>query len=694
LNREGPATEILRHQALATIANRALLILGAALVLCPAADAQIVARASSVTGRVLLSSGNGAPAATLVTGYDLGPGDRVDTHGGGRLVIELTDGSMIVVQPESVIVIKDFRAAASLRELFEIMLGSVRVKINHFGGRPNPYRINSPTASIAVRGTDFSITVNSQGDTKVMVYEGSVEVTNLADPAQSVVIEADRGVLLVPGQGFQLFNIPSAHEIAEQNRGAGAAGTDAHGDERTWDSPRNIASIYEQYIAGLSEIGQAPFLLRYNAFPESHLDSLENPAYATGFKAAEGRIVFLPSLNGSGGLDENPTPPGLSSFSPLNYSAATQFSMFVPLANNFVIGGSVTGSKIGEGVQGAPSDLGLSSVLSQSVPARSLQTSGSSTGEFFSGSLLAARRFGANTSVGIEVESLRGTGSLAAQILSTGQPSGSIERINSGSSISQNRITAGIERDLPHDQKLAIFYRYSLIDAQDNDASHSLNNLPEPLDSTRSSGHSSEFGLRLRGPLSRRFFYGVEASWLGLALSDTLTRSIAVDSHQRDRAQRSSAALGFGYFLNQRTVLSADLAGGVSRASTGRSETGTGDLLQTGIQNSRFVSANLGVQTKLSSHLFLNASLLAIGQAYDLNQATYPDSLGNTILITDPFLPLTATGYRLPRRSSDFGAGWRFSNNLFAQYVFSTSYGVDSVGHTFMLRYTFRLHGE
>jgi hypothetical protein len=57
-------------------------------------------------------------------------------------------------------------------------------------------------------------------------------------------------------------------------------------------------------------------------------------------------------------------------------------------------------------------------------------------------------------------------------------------------------------------------------------------------------------------------------------------------------------------------------------------------------------------------------------------------------------LPLTATGYRPPRRSSDFGAAWRFSNNLVVQYVFSTSYGVDSGNHTLMLRYTFRLHGE
>jgi hypothetical protein len=692
----------LRHQSRATITNRAVLILGAALVLCLGMDAQIVmARVASVSGRVSLSSGNGASAFALAPGNELGPGDKVDTRGGGQIVIELTDGSMIVIQPESVIVIKDFRAAASIRELFEIMLGSVRVKINHFGGRPNPYRINSPTASIAVRGTDFSITVDSQGDTQVMVFEGSVEVTSRIDPAQSVVIEAGRGVLLVPGQGFQLFNVLSGRELAEQNQGNGhgssASNTDNRSgqmDERDWDSPRNIASMYEQYIAGLSEIGQIPFLLRYNAFPEAHLDSLENPAYAAGFKAAEGRIVVLPSLNGTGGLDENPTPPGLSPVSPLNYSAASQFSMFVPLANNFVIGGSATGSRIGSGVQGAPSDLGLSTILGRTAPEGSLQTSGSSTGEFFSGSFLAARRFGDNTSVGIEVESLRGTGSLAAQILSTGLPSSSIERINSASTISQRRVTAGVERALPRGQKLGLFYRYGLIDAADNDTSHLLNNVQEPLDSTRSSGHSSEFGLRLRGPLGRRLFYGLEASWLGLALSDDLARSIAVDSHQRDRAQRTSAALGFGYFLNQRTVLSADFAVGTSPASTGRSEAGDGSLLQTGNQNSRFLSANLGAQTKLSSRLFVNASLLAIWQAYDLYQAIYPDSFGNTLLITDPFLPLTATGYRPPRRSSDFGAGWRFSNNLLLQYMFSTSYGADSGGHTLMLRYTFHLHGE
>ncbi len=212
--------------------------------------------------------------------------------------------------------------------------------------------------------------------------------------------------------------------------------------------------------------------------------------------------------------------------------------------------------------------------------------------------------------------------------------------------------------------KLGLFYRYGLIAAGDAETNHTVNNLPAALDATRSSGHSSKFGLRLRGPISRKLFYGVDASWLGLGLSDSLTRAIAIDSYQRDHAQRTSAALGLGYFLNQRTVLSVDFAGGTSLAGTDRTQASDSLPLQTGNQRSRFASANVGVQTNLSSHIFLSASFLYITQAYDLSQLIYPDSFGNSVFITDPFLPLTATGYRPPRtlrssaRAGNFPTAW------------------------------------
>jgi hypothetical protein len=113
----------------------------------------VVARASSVTGQAVLTTPGGSPLI-LTPGDTLTPGDRIDTRGGGRVVIDLSDGSLVVVAADSVVVLKDYRTAGSLRELFEITLGAVRVKINHFAGKPNPYRMSSPTASI-LRGTEF-----------------------------------------------------------------------------------------------------------------------------------------------------------------------------------------------------------------------------------------------------------------------------------------------------------------------------------------------------------------------------------------------------------------------------------------------------------------------------------------------------------------------------------------------------------
>src|ERR1035437_4078912 len=199
-------------------AGRSVVLLCIALVASQHLGAQaspVVARAASVTGTALVFSGGSANSFTISPGFVLNPGDRIDTRSGGRVVIDLSDGSMGVVEPQSVIVLKNFRDADSLRELFEILAGKVRVKINHFGGRPNPYRMNSPTASIAVRGTEFSIEVSPSGDTQVVVYEGVVQVTSLSDPSQTILLEAGRGVLVQPGQDLHLLGV-AANQVASR----------------------------------------------------------------------------------------------------------------------------------------------------------------------------------------------------------------------------------------------------------------------------------------------------------------------------------------------------------------------------------------------------------------------------------------------------------------------------------------------
>ena len=433
------------------------------------AQSSVVARAAGVTGTAVLLTPGLAPLA-LTAGYILNPGDRIDTRGGGRVVIDLSDGSMVVVSPESIVTLKDYRAAASLRELFGITLGMVRVKINHFGGKPNPYRMNSPTASIAVRGTEFSIEVDTEGTTRVVVFEGAVEVASITNPDRRVLIEAGRGVLVQGGQDFHLIGaIPaqpgnrdapdrngqlerakpvqqaSAREPEGHSEGPppapppqGSGGAPKPGQHERDDTPRATASTYDRYLAGLADIGQVPFLFRFNAFPEAHLDSLENPSYATEFRQAEGRVFILPTFRGARTLQEYESAFGPGGSLPSDYSVSPQVSFFAP-AGGFTFGGSASLSRLGNTTLTATPNYQPGEL--EHNPQSSSQTSGSSSGTFYSGALVVARRFGAN-SFGVELASLKGTGAISSVTSeATGPGRLAEEHIQSSSDITQTRLT-------------------------------------------------------------------------------------------------------------------------------------------------------------------------------------------------------------------------------------------------------------
>ena len=658
-----------------------------------------MARAASVTGSALVSTGDSGNFAALSAGFWLNPGDRVDTRGGGRVVIDLSDGSMVVVEPQSIIVLKDFRQAASLRELLEILLGNVRVKINHLGGRPNPYRMNSPTASIAVRGTEFSIQVAPGGETTVMVYEGVVQVTSLSDPNQSVLVEAGRGVLVGSGQDFHVLGAaanpapggfdPPANLVpaAASNSGGGNSAGSSRGD-RDAVTQRATASAYDSYIASLSDISQMPFLFRFNAYPEAHLDSLENPAYATQFETAEARVFVLPTFGGGPDLDDHQAIFGPAGTLPGTYSFSPEISVFSPVGHsNFFVGASVSSSLVSDGSASiSPDESAGSSGQSQN----STHTSGSSSSNFYSGSLVAARRIGP-TSIGIELERLHGSGSLTSTTTDTdAQPT--VEQILAASRISQTRLTAGISHDFGRQAKLGIFYNYGFISANDHDFSNTVNYVPVTPNSTATGGHSAEIGFRLRGALQPRLFYGFTGAWVVDSLSDALVRTGVVNSSERDRAALASLGFGIGYALSPRIVVTLDSAGGTSRLAASRTEDATGNLLQNGAANGHFVSAHVAVQFNLSRRLFTSVSYLNVWHAQQLNVNLFPDQFGNTSLVQDSFFPLVPSAYQIASHFSDFGVGWRFSSGLFAQYLFTTDYGVSSPVHILMLRYTFKLH--
>ncbi len=151
-----------------------------------------------VSARILSSEGSveirrqsqGHPTMTRIKyrlNDALNAGDVIKTHIGGRLVLGLTDGSQAVIGENTTVEIKDL--SQSPRTIFNVLRGKTRVKIEKVGGRPNPYRVNTPTAVIAVRGTLFDVIVKEK-ETQVFVHEGEVAVSNLLTPDQTIILTA------------------------------------------------------------------------------------------------------------------------------------------------------------------------------------------------------------------------------------------------------------------------------------------------------------------------------------------------------------------------------------------------------------------------------------------------------------------------------------------------------------------------
>ncbi len=107
----------------------------------------------------------------------------------GFAKFQVSDGSFFDVYPNSNVVFR--KNPGNLRDLLELVVGRVKIHIQKFGGQPNPNRIMTPTAVIAVRGTTFDVSVDDDNETTmVAVEEGIVDVSHRLRPGKEKTITA------------------------------------------------------------------------------------------------------------------------------------------------------------------------------------------------------------------------------------------------------------------------------------------------------------------------------------------------------------------------------------------------------------------------------------------------------------------------------------------------------------------------
>jgi hypothetical protein len=172
-----------------------------ALLLAPTAVwAQGTLRVVAVHGNVQWKAGSGSsfvPVAAT-TQQVVRVGDQLQTGPDADITLQVPDGSWMVVSENSKFTVEDFWSG-NLKSIMNLMMGRVRFYIKKLDGRPNPYSVTTPTALIAVRGTEFDVIVDPDRNTEVRCQDGQVKVVeNIA--GDEVVLNPGYKTFVRPGE--------------------------------------------------------------------------------------------------------------------------------------------------------------------------------------------------------------------------------------------------------------------------------------------------------------------------------------------------------------------------------------------------------------------------------------------------------------------------------------------------------------
>lgn len=137
-------------------------------------------------------------------------------------LIRRADGSTVHIYPDSRVVYNE--QSPDISEFLHLFFGSIKVHIERLSGRPNPQKLTTPTAVIAVRGTTFSVFVDDTDATLVAVDEGLVAVASVSAPGDEVLLGPGQRIWVRPGQRLALAQqFRGRSERAGLGLGAGTA---------------------------------------------------------------------------------------------------------------------------------------------------------------------------------------------------------------------------------------------------------------------------------------------------------------------------------------------------------------------------------------------------------------------------------------------------------------------------------------
>jgi len=140
------------------------------------ADSSSIGAATSITTSVTGSIDSSSPVV-LTTGDGVYQNEKITTDDNGVGQFQFNDQTKLAVGPGSTIVLDNF-VYDSTTQPTKIVIGLTSGAMRFITGKAdhNSYEIDTPTATIGVRGTVFDVYTKPDGEMAVAMLDGAVEV--------------------------------------------------------------------------------------------------------------------------------------------------------------------------------------------------------------------------------------------------------------------------------------------------------------------------------------------------------------------------------------------------------------------------------------------------------------------------------------------------------------------------------------
>lgn len=173
-------------------------------------------------------------ARNLAANGGVREGDLLRTAPDTWARVKFSDGSFVVLEPDSEFKVEQYQHSAQKPDestgFFSLLKGGLRTLTGLIGKRrPDNYRMRAGTATIGIRGTDYSMKLCSgnrcaslnpvpEDGLYIRVELGGTVTVTSGSPPETITVTGPQGVFVKPGQTPKLMSLSDAFPTQQLNQ--------------------------------------------------------------------------------------------------------------------------------------------------------------------------------------------------------------------------------------------------------------------------------------------------------------------------------------------------------------------------------------------------------------------------------------------------------------------------------------------